>query len=103
MKNRIVALALMFVFLGLASVEAPAGEPTAPITKQSDKASPKLLVTPLPNPAVVFTGSEKYQVNGQNFVRYKLSVTNYAAYPNAMFAPAANLPPCGNNKNSSRT
>jgi hypothetical protein len=57
----------------------------------------------LPNPVVAFAGTEKYQVNGQNFVRYKLSVTNHAAYPNGMFAAAPNLPPCGANKNSSRT
>jgi len=57
----------------------------------------------LPNPVVSFTGSEKYQVSGQTWIRYKLSVTNYAAYPNSIFAAAPNLPPCGANKNSSRT
>jgi len=30
-------------------------------------------------------------------------VTNYQDFPAAMFAPAPNLPPCGINKNSSRT
>jgi hypothetical protein len=62
-----------------------------------------MTVTSPPNPVLTFTGAEKYQVSGQNFVRYKLAVTNHAAYPNAMFAPAPQLPPCGQNANSSRT
>ena len=57
----------------------------------------------LPNPMVVFTGKEDYQANGQNWTRYKLAVKNHTAYPNAMFAPAQFLPPCGANTNSSRT
>src|SRR5712692_7669978 len=57
----------------------------------------------LPNPILELTGKEDYQANGQNWTRYKLAVKNHAAYPNAMFAPAPNLPPCGANKNSSRT
>ena len=57
----------------------------------------------LPNPVLAYTGAERYQANGQTWVRYKLSVTNYAAYPNSIFAAAPNLPPCGANKNSSRT
>jgi hypothetical protein len=36
-------------------------------------------------------------------IHVNIVVANSAAYPPAMFAPAANLPPCGNNANSSRT
>ena len=57
----------------------------------------------LPNPLVEFTGKENYQANGQNWTRSKLAVKNHAAYPNAMFAAAPFLPPCGTNTNSSRT
>ncbi len=72
---------------------------------ESRGTAPEISITKpgLPNPVLAFTGAEKYQANGQNWVRYKLSVTNHAAYPNAMFAAAPNLPPCGANKNSSRT
>lgn len=57
----------------------------------------------LPNPLLVFTGREAYQAGGKNWVRYKLSVCNWKVYPNAMFAAAPALPPCGANANSSRT
>ena len=57
----------------------------------------------LPNPILSFTGSEFYSVNNVNFVRYNLTVTNYQAYPAAMFAAAPNLPPCGLNTSASRT
>jgi hypothetical protein len=57
----------------------------------------------LPNPILSFTGSEFYSVNNVNFVRYNLSVTNYQAYPAAMFVAAPDLPPCGLNTSASRT
>lgn len=64
------------------------------------------IVAPVPassKPQLTFTEQKDYQTNGQNWTRYYLSVTNRANYPNEMFAPAPNLPPCGLNKNSSRT
>src|ERR1700719_968097 len=36
-------------------------------------------------------------------IHVDLTVTNWQAYPPAMFAPAPNLPPCGGNPNASRT
>ena len=56
-----------------------------------------------PNPILYLTGNEYYSVNGTNFVRYRYDVFNKSAYPAAMFAPAPSLPPCGSNRNSSRT
>ncbi len=53
----------------------------------------------LPNPILEFTGFEV----GAEFVTYNLNVTNFAAYPAAMFAPAPTLPACGLNDNASRT
>ena len=58
---------------------------------------------PRPNPVLYLTGTELYQAGGKNFIRYKYAVENSAAYPDAMFAAAPSLPPCGNNTNSSRT
>jgi hypothetical protein len=58
---------------------------------------------PLPNPVLVHTGSEVYQAGGKQWVRYQYLVDNLAVYPNEMFAPAPDLPPCGTNTKSSRT
>ncbi len=57
----------------------------------------------LPDPVLAFDGTEQYTVNGQQGTRYLLSVTNYADYPDELFAPAPSLPPCGSNTNASRT
>jgi hypothetical protein len=57
----------------------------------------------LPNPILYLTSTAPYTANGTNFIRYRFDVFNKDAYPAAMFAAAPNLPPCGNNTNSSRT
>ncbi|NJO63198.1 MAG: hypothetical protein HC836_34755 [Richelia sp. RM2_1_2] len=57
----------------------------------------------LPSPKLTFVGKEPYTVRGKQFYRYKLAVTNSDVYPDNLFSPAPNLPPCGNNTNSSRT
>ena len=57
----------------------------------------------LPNPVLVFMGSEDYEANGKEFTRYWYAVDNLTAYPNDMFAAAPGLPPCGSNTKSSRT
>ena len=57
----------------------------------------------LPNPVIHYVGSKNYMAGGQPFTRYNLTVVNRAMYPAALFAPAPQLPPCGLNKNSSRT
>lgn len=56
-----------------------------------------------PAPVLAFMGTEDYTVQGTPFTRFKLSVTNRAAYPDSLFRPSPDLPPCGNNANSSRT
>jgi len=58
---------------------------------------------PLPNPVLYFTGSEYYSADGKDWTRYKFAVDNSTAYPDALFAAAPTLPPCGTNTNSSRT
>jgi hypothetical protein len=57
----------------------------------------------LPNPVLYLTGTEFYTANGKNWIRYSYDVLNKGDYPAAMFAAAPALPPCGLNKNSSRT
>ena len=57
----------------------------------------------LPNPILYLTSTEHYSTGGKNFIRYNYDVLNKDAYPNAMFAPAPALPPCGKNTNASRT
>jgi hypothetical protein len=56
-----------------------------------------------PNPVLYMTGNEYYSTGGKNWVRYKYDVFNKDQYPDAMFAAAPALPPCGLNHNSSRT
>ena len=57
----------------------------------------------LPSPRLVFRGTEAYEANGFDFVRYQYDVTNKASYPNALFATSPDLPPCGENTSPSRT
>lgn len=57
----------------------------------------------LPNPILYLTSTEYYSTGGNNFIRYNYDVLNKDAYPNAMFASAPALPPCGKNTKASRT
>lgn len=57
----------------------------------------------LPNPVLYLSATELYTANGQTWVRYRFDVDNKSAYPDAIFAAAPTLPPCGLNTNSSRT
>ena len=58
----------------------------------------------LPNPVLVYTGvNEYFTTAGTDYVRYRFQVENFAAYPDAMFAAAPTLPPCGQNTKAART
>ena len=57
----------------------------------------------IPNPILHYAGKVNYVAGGQNWTRYQIAVLNRAQFPNALFAPAPKLPPCGLNKNSART
>jgi hypothetical protein len=57
----------------------------------------------LGNPVAYLTGQDYYEQDGKQWVRYNLAVLNYDAYPNELFAPAPNLPPCGQNTKAART
>ena len=56
-----------------------------------------------PNPILYLTGLEYYTAGGKNWVRHRYDVLNKDQYPDAMFAAAPSLPPCGSNANSSRS
>ena len=57
----------------------------------------------LSNPVLYLTGTEIYQANGKQFVRYRYDVLNKTDYPADFFAAAPALPPCGKNTKASRT
>lgn len=57
----------------------------------------------LPNPVAFLVSQDIFQQDGKQWTRYNLSIDNYQAYPNTLFAPSPNLPPCGKNTNSART
>jgi hypothetical protein len=53
----------------------------------------------IPNPVLVFSTME----TSGGVDRYIMNVTNSASYPQSMFDPAPDLPPCGLNTNSSQS
>lgn len=57
----------------------------------------------LPNPVLYLISTEPYSAGGKNFIRFRYDVLNKDSYPDAMFASAPALPPCGANAKSSRT
>jgi hypothetical protein len=57
----------------------------------------------LPTPVLRFLGTEAYTANGRNWVRYRFEVFNRDQYPDALFAAAPDLPPCGKNANAARS
>ena len=55
------------------------------------------------DPQLAFVGRENFQSGRQNWIRYKLTVTNRTAFSPDLFAAAPELPPCGLNTKASRT
>ena len=49
----------------------------------------------LPSPQVVFRGTDTYEANGFDFVRFQYEVTNKARFAKNLFATAPDLPACG--------
>ena len=56
-----------------------------------------------PNPVLYLTGTEYYTAGGKNWVRHKYDVFNKDQYPDALFAQAPALPPCGLNTKAARS
>jgi hypothetical protein len=84
--KRIVTLLSTLVLLAMSNT--PIGSASQPV---------------LPNPILYLTGTEFYTANGHNFIRYSYDVLNKDQYPDALFAAAPALPPCGLNTKASRT
>lgn len=57
----------------------------------------------IPNPVLVFRGSEPFTANRKQFIRYNYIVENFAEFPKELFAAAPSLPPCGANTKAART
>ena len=57
----------------------------------------------LPNPSLLFLGQEYYEAGGKKLTRYIFEVVNKDKYPAELFVAAPELPPCGVNKNASRS
>ena len=58
---------------------------------------------PLPNPVLYPVGQELFEAKGKQMIRYNYDVSNFNEYPDALFAPAPTLPPCGANTKAART
>lgn len=56
-----------------------------------------------PDPVLRFVGAEAYETGGRAWVRRVYEVTNRELFPAEMFAAAPDLPPCGSNRNASRS
>lgn len=57
----------------------------------------------LPAPRLSFVRAERHVVRGAEFVRYLLSIDNWADFADEFFAPSPDLPPCGANANAARS
>jgi hypothetical protein len=57
----------------------------------------------LPSPVLAFERIEEYWISGVKHLAYHLDVLNWSAFPNELFDPSPELPPCGINTNSART
>lgn len=57
----------------------------------------------VPNPILVFIGTEYIEAAGKQQIRYNFNVSNKEDFPAELFAAAPALPPCGSNTSSSRT
>ncbi len=85
MGQRPLALAVMLMLAACGkSVTAPSGATCAEM---------------LPTPILRTAGKVDYG----DFVNYRLSVTNWAEFADALFTPSPTLPPCGGNSSAART
>ena len=72
-------------------------------TSRATVLDPNHATPTLPNPVLYLMGTEAFTTGGKNYIRYQYDVLNKADYPDALFASAPALPPCGLNTKSSRT
>jgi thiol-disulfide isomerase/thioredoxin len=93
----------------VARADGPGGERVADQpAKQATTVDPKPLPPREPGgapsrPRLVVKGVKNVQLHGLQFTEYLLSIENHSDFPDALFKPAPDLPPCGMNPNSSQT
>ncbi len=59
--------------------------------------------TGLPDPIITLGGTENYlNFEGTPYVRYRIPVVNWSAFPDALFVPRPDLPACGINTDAAR-
>lgn len=74
------------------------------VTLVTPRAAQTVAVVPdPPKPVLVFLGAEYVAARNKNMTRYYYDIANKDEYPADLFAAAPTLPPCGTNKNASRT
>ncbi len=54
-------------------------------------------------PEISYAGSYDYAVGSETFTAYRLPISNWAQFPDAMFAATSAYGPCGSNPTPSRT
>ncbi len=85
----------------------PTDTPTsAPTSTPTDTPTPTEIEpneAHIPTPDLALRGTELYEAGGKQWVRYRFSIANWDAFPDELFEPAPDLPPCGLNTNASRT
>lgn len=57
----------------------------------------------IPAPVLILKEKKDKESSGIAFTRFMLEISNYDKYPDELFLPAPDLPPCGANHNASRT
>jgi hypothetical protein len=124
-RNPVVRIILglmgaVFVFIALSKIipfplpnphintptPTPTSSPTsapAPTARPTNTPIAPTVVPPIPAPELTLSGTELYEASGKKWVRYRLAIANWAAFPSELFVAAPDLPPCGSNTNASRT
>ena len=101
-----IIVAIIAISAFLAGVWSPPDQESTPTPTPSLSPTPTptpTITTSIPIPKLVLSGTESYTAGGKQWVRYRLSIENWATFPAELFEPAPDLPPCGLNQNASRT
>ncbi len=80
-----------------AAQSAPAAQP-AGVPPAVEEKKPR----ELPVPVLEITGAETMDAGGMKIMRFYLSLKNWADYPDVLFAPMPDLPPCSFNTTPTR-
>jgi thiol-disulfide isomerase/thioredoxin len=83
---------------------APSPAPEAPAAPASNtpQAGEEKKPSELPVPVLEVTGAETMDAGGMKITRFYLSLKNWADYPDVLFAPMPDLPPCSFNTTPTR-